>query len=368
MNAPFANSPNQYAELLEQLSITPIRLFDHARIDLSPQARLASVRQRALQLREQLLAGPRVRFFRSLDLVRVPYPTKYGLFGVNTVPTPFMHILNRLFVVQFDTPNGVKTLLFSPSDIEANRETPFFKNLSERSGPLAPLLDKFLAPVIRNVEEALQETGIAPEQVDYISYDHLHTQDVRRWLGTDGAPAVFPNARLLVMKQEWQSTLGLLPNQAYWYCPHGIDGIPGNKVIQLESSVELGEGVALVASPGHTEGNHSLVVHTDQGLLVSSENGVSADNYAPLHSEIPGVRQYAQSSGVEVILNGNTQEGGVDQYISMVMEKTLAGPNPGNPAFSNFLPSSEMTAYWGFPGLKPSFTFGEVSYGIPFIR
>ncbi|MCG8671015.1 MAG: hypothetical protein MI867_16530, partial [Pseudomonadales bacterium] len=339
------------------------RYFDGARASSFPQTRLDEVRKAALKLREEMLSGPMAKFYQTVSLIRVPYPTKYGLLNATIVPTPFMHILNRLYVVRYQTSEGLKTLLFSPSDIEGNRETPFFKQLSERSGPFADMVDKFLAPKINSVEDALAKVGLKPEDIDYISYDHLHTQELRKWLGTQGRPGYFPNAKLLVMRQEWDSTSALLPPQAYWYCPNGISGIDPEKIVLLDSSVTLGEGVALVQTPGHTEGNHSLVVNTSQGLLVSSENGVSADNYAPLMSEIPGVRNYAKQSGVEVILNGNTLEGGLDQYISMVLEKTLAGPARDNPDFYNVVPSSEMTAYWGFPGLKPTFSFGEIVHG-----
>jgi len=253
--------------------------------------------------------------------------------------------------------------LFSPSDFEANRETPFFKRMIEKYGPLSPLVSSFLAPVEHTVEQALEAIGITPEAVDFISYDHLHTQDIRKWLGDGKDKGVFPNAKLLIMKQEWDSTTALLPQQKDWYCPHGIDGIPAERVVFLDSSVRLGKSVALVQTPGHTEGNHSLVANTADGLLVTSENGISADSYAPEHSEIPGVRDYAKATGMEVILNGNTLENSLDQYISMVVEKTIAGASNKNSLFTNFVPSSELTAYWGFPGLKPSFTFGELEYG-----
>lgn len=360
------NKPNQGVDqqaLLTANGIERIAFFDGARDNSLPQSRLQEVKKAALQLREQMLSGGQARYYRTVSLIRVPYPTKYGLLNATLVPTPLMHILNRLFVVRFETSVGLKTLLFSPSDIEGNRETPFFKQLSEKTGPFSGVVDKFLAPVLSTVEQALAGVGIKPEEVDYISYDHLHTQDLRKWLGSHNSPGYFPNARLLVMRQEWDSTTALLPPQAYWYCPNGIDGIPEDKVIFLDSSVMLGEGVALVHTPGHTEGNHSLVVNTPDGLLVSSENGVSADNYSPLNSNIPGVRQYAQQTGMEVILNGNTLEGGLDQYISMVLEKTLAGPAKQNPEFYNVVPSSEMTPYWGFPGLKPTFSFGEIEHG-----
>jgi hypothetical protein len=356
------------AASLSELEVLGIRYLDHfdkTRDSTHPASRLQAVRAAANKFREEMLSSPVARFYQTVDLIRVPYPTKYGLLNACTVPTPFMHILNRLFIVQFDSPTGLKTMLFSPSDVEGNRETPYFKRLAESFGPqwLRSRTEALMAPVYNHVEDALAKAGLTPADVDYISYDHLHTQDLRRWLGCNGRSGIFPRAKLLVMKQEWDSTQALLPPQRDWYCPDGINGIDASKIVLLDKSVLLGKGVALVATPGHTEGNHSLVVNSPAGLLVSSENGVCADSFSPLNSEIPGVREYAKHTGMEVILNGNTLEGGLDQYISMVMEKTIAGPCQQNPDFYNFVPSSEMTAYWALPGLKPTFGFGPLQFG-----
>jgi hypothetical protein len=349
---------------LDKLGIKMLPKLDQARVHTIPTMRLEQARKAAQAFREQMLNDDeKVVFYHSLNLIRAPYPTKYGLLNANTVKSPFMHILNRVFVVQYQTKDGIKTLLFSPSDFEANQETPYFKRMLEKYGALSPLVSSFLAPVENTVEQALEKVGLKPEDIDYISYDHLHTQDIRKWLGDGVDPGYFPNAKLLVMKQEWDSTTGLLPQQRDWYCPNGIEGVPEERVILLDTSVQLSKSVALVRTPGHTEGNHSLVAHTDDGILVTSENGVSADSYSPMHSEIPGVRDYAKATGMEVILNGNTLEDSLDQYISMVMEKTIAGPAKDNPDFYNFVPSSELTPYWGFPGLKPTFAFGELVYG-----
>jgi hypothetical protein len=64
-----------------------------------------------------------------------------------------------------------------------------------------------------------------------------------------------------------------------------------------------------------------------------------------------------------VILNGNTREGSLDQYTSMVLEKTLAGPSRTDPPFVNFLPSSELTGSVMAPGLSPTFSHGEIHSG-----
>lgn len=355
-------------EQLAALGISYLDEFDRCRDSGHPQTRLAQLTHAALRVREKMLMSTTVKFYQTVDLVRAPYPTKYGLLNACKVPTPYMHILNRLFVIQYESNVGLKTLLFSPSDLDGNRETPFFKRLAQRLGPFETMASNLIAPVISNVEGALSRIGIKPQQVDFISYDHLHTQDIRKWLGDGKKPGYFPNAKLLVMKQEWDSAQALLPPQKEWYCPNGIAGVSDDRIILLEKSTLLSPAVALVHTPGHTEGNHSLVVNTPNGLLVSSENGICADSFAPLHSKIPGVAEYAETTGMEVILNGNTLEGGLDQYMSMIVEKTLAGPSPKNPDFYNVVPSSELTKYRLFPGLQPTFSFGQLKYGEPVIN
>ncbi len=339
--------------------------FAGARAAPRPEDRLRAVRLAAERLREELLSAPPVPYFRSMRLRRVPYPTRYGLRDACSAPTPFIHITNRLFLVQLPFRGETRTLLYSPSDIAANAQTPFFKRMLSSMGPLGGPMEPLLSPTYGTVEERLAEVGLAPEKVDYISYDHLHTQDVRRWLGAGGDRGYFPNARLLVMRAEWESAHGLLPTQADWYCPHGLDGVDPSRVVLLDGDTLLGDSVAIIRTPGHTEGNHSFVTRTREGLMVTSENGIGPDAYAPSKSRIPGVARDARAAGAEVVLNGNTLEDSVDQYISMVAEKTIAGPSVQNPDFPNVVCSSELEGYWAFPGVKPTFGFGELSFGEP---
>jgi hypothetical protein len=343
----------------------PLTDFDDARLSTSPQERLAQVRRRAQVLHDRMMAEPEVRFYRSFNLIRAPYPTYYafsGVFADKGFKFPLIHLFNKLFVVQYlDHDRVLRTLILSPTDHEGNRETPFFKRLAQ--GVPRALID-IVAPQYNTVEGALAECGITPDQVDYISYDHLHTHDVRKWLGGGARPAYFPKARLLVHRQEWASAQALLPVQADWYCPDGLDGIPPERVLAFEGSLSLGPGLALVHTPGHTEGNHSMAARVPDGIRVTSENGVGVDAYEPKRSRINAVRRYAQRTGVEVILNGNTLEGSNDQYISMVLEKTLAGPS-AHPDYPNCATSSERTPFWLFPGEVASHLFGEASFGQP---
>ena len=343
-------------------SFEQIKHFDDSRKAAGQQARVEDTRAAAENFRKEMLAGPTVRYYQSHDLVRVPYPTRYGLRNAFSREkwVEFLHLQNRMFIIQFDTPEGVKTLLASPSDHERNIETPFFRRLADKN---PDFLTNMIVKRQSSVPELLAQAGLKPEDVDYITYDHLHTQDVRRWLGSDDNDPLLPNAKLLVHWREWESALDLNPYQRDWYCPSGIAGIPEARVHCFDGSIKLGDGCALVHTPGHTEGNHSIVAHTDEGIWVTSENGISVDAYAPQLSTAAGVADYAKMLDTEVIINGNTLEDSVDQYISMVQEKTIAGPSKRDPRFPNIFPSSEMTPFWAFPGTRPAFYVGEASHG-----
>ncbi|MES2530181.1 MAG: hypothetical protein V4636_04045 [Pseudomonadota bacterium] len=352
----------------EPTGLVPVTAFDGARQAPMPQDRLRAVRHAAEAFRAEMLDAAPVHHARSFNLLRIPYPAWFAFTGVYSqqmLKPHMVHLLARTTLLQYDDFDGqLRTLLFTPADFEAGNETPYFKRLGEQT---PKFLHSTIAPVYATVPQALAAAGVAPEQVDYITYDHLHTQDVRRWLGTGGMPGLLPRAKLLVHRQELASVRGLLPLQAEWYCPNGIDGVADARIVAFDGSVRLGPGVALVHTPGHTEGNHSLVYRTPDGLRVSSENGVSADSWSPAESRHNGIRRYAKATGAEVILNGNTQEGSNDQYLSMVLEKTLAGTSATH-GFSNVVPSSECTPHWLFPGAPTSHLWGETSFGKPALR
>jgi hypothetical protein len=344
--------------------ITPLNHFHGTRDARRPMERVDNVKQAAQDFRRDMLARPKVRYYQSFELVRIPYPSQYGYLNAYAGMSPYIHLVNRLFVIQFDSNEGLKTLLVSPMDWENQRDTPYFRRLIDRVGAAAPVQEALVTRKTNTVLDVLADIGLKAEDVDYITYDHMHTVNLQRWLGAHGQPALLPNAKLLIMRDEWDCALGAVPWQSQWFCPHGLEGIPEQKLIFLDQDVMLGDGsVALIRTPGHTEGNHSIVAHTDDGLFVTSENGVSLDAYAPELSRIPKIAEYAKATGAEVILNGNTQEQAVEQYISMVQEKYMAGPSKLHEQVPNMALSSESDGFWLFPGTQPSFRMGSLKFG-----
>src|SRR5699024_9065698 len=84
----------------------------------------------------------------------------------------------------------------------------------------------------------------------------------------------------------------------------GMEGVDRERLELFDGDIELGEGVALLWTPGHTDGNHSLCVNTPDGIWVQSENGMAPDSWHPEHSKMPGGKWQADFYQREVVLEG----------------------------------------------------------------
>ena len=358
--------PRAYSPL-----IRPFHEFDEANATWPRGDRLEAIRSAAEDFRERFKAQGRVRGVRTIDLVSAAYPSRYAFGGAaRGSVNPYINILNRLVVVQFEDFDGhLKILCWEPTVPEGSSEAPFYAQLIERYGER---LAKGLGSNAYNtVTSALASCGLTPEDVDYVSFDHLHVQDMRILMGTtqpvegemEPRAPFFPNAKFVCQSKEVDTFRSPHPMQWAWYVPGGMDKVIEDDLVLIDGDVELGVGVALAWTPGHTDGNQSLVLNTEDGVWVSSENGVAADNWHPHLSKIPGLRKEAEFMGREVILNSNTLEDSIDQYDSMLKEKALADPNRRDPRYLNVFPSSEMASWKRQWPVVPTFSYGGIDYG-----
>lgn len=337
---------------------------------LTADRELAALREAVPDVRAAVTASGKPDAVATADLITLPYPTRFGLWRAALTPAPFLWFTNRMIVVQWTDEDGTpRTLLWEPSDHELGRETPYYARLRAR----ALVAERRLSTVHGTVLGQLARLGLDAADVDYVAFDHLHTQDVRRLLGTKGpapdlgahdAPVApwLPNARLIVQTREWDTARNPHPLQAPWYQPATYDQVRDEALTLVDGDVQVGPGVALLFTPGHTLGNMTLVLHTDTGLWTSSENAIAAECYVPTASRIPGVRRWAATWGQEVILNANVLEFTAWQYNSMVVEKDVADLAGGGP-FRQTFPSSELVRTPLSPGTAPTFTHRAIRHG-----
>ena len=334
---------------------TPLDAFGAVDRALPYGVQLRQIPAAAAAFRSEFLTTGMPDSVVTKDLVTLPYPTRFGLWRAALTPSPYLSITNRMLVIRW--PGNV--LVFEPSDYERGEYTPYFARLNAQT---PGVVQNRIVTRHGTVLENLAELGIAPEEVTYLAFDHLHTQDVRRWIGTTTEPGAFPNAKLVVQRDELDAIADLHPLQLPWYQPETYTDLRVEAVAAIDGDVLLGPGVALIATPGHTFGNQSLVLSTNDGVWAVSENVIAVEAMVPEHSKIPGVAKSAKTWGREFVLNTNTPEGLADQYNSLLKEKCLVDRSQRNADFPQFLPSSELTPSAYFPGTKPTFVHGSLTH------
>ena len=306
----------------------------------------------------------------TIDLISAAYPTAFAYAGAAIGLNPYVNILNRLVLVKFKDFNGdTKLLAWEPTVRDGSANAPFYKQLLKKYG-------KFISYQIMTTQyntllAAIKKAGVEPEDIDYVTFDHLHVQDLRYLMGTtkpllgenEPLKPIFPNAKFIFQKKEMDTLRSPHRMQWAWYVTECINDLDEKNLILIEGDVELGKGIALITTPGHTDGNHSLCINTPDGIWVSSENGVSIDSWFPEFSTIPGIKSYAKFYQREVILNSNTLEDSLDQYDSMIKEKLLADVNKRDPRFKNIQPSSEVGRFYRHYPVIPCFQMGGMNYG-----
>jgi hypothetical protein len=327
-------------------------------------ARITAVRAAAERVRDRIASSPRALCVRTFDQATLIYPTKFAFGGTALSPAPFVVMTHRAMLVQFLQRGEPKTLLFNPSDVVGARRTPYFASQIDTFGDRVA---DFIAGKFEPLESQLARIGIAPGDVDYVAFDHFHTQDVRSLVGTEDGAFLprFPRAKLLAPANEWAEWDDLPPFQRPWFVADGKRGARRDHVVMTDGDLELGDGVWIFRTPGHTVGNQTLFVSTDSGIWGTSENGTCVDAWSALDSRIPGVARTCRHNGTDVALNWNTPENAVDQYASMMLERTLASRVKTAPAFVQMLSSSEVTPSLLAPGIRPTLVFGGVSSGTP---
>jgi hypothetical protein len=361
---------------LETIGARPIPEFAGVH-DVWPRGkRLEAVRDAAAAYKQRFKSQGEVRAAKSIDIAAAPYPTTFAFHGAAVAPaTPYISIINRMVVVQYDDFAGqLRTLVFEPTVAEGSAEAPFYDQLQQKMSNIPggeKLAGALYLKYYCEPEDALTKVGLAPEDVDYATFDHLHVQDPRMVMGSsvtlpgerEPRAPLFPNAKLLAHRNEVATFESLHPMQWAWYVDGGLDGVDPASMVLFDGDIELGVGVSLIWTPGHTDGNHSLCINTSDGVWVSSENGVSLDNWQPDQSKIPGVKRYHEFYRREIVPNANTLEDSLDQYDSMVKEKTLADPSKKDPNWLQILPSSELADWRRLWPVRPTYVHGGLDYG-----
>jgi glyoxylase-like metal-dependent hydrolase (beta-lactamase superfamily II) len=110
---------------------------------------------------------------------------------------------------------------------------------------------------------AIATLGLKPEEIDIIINTHLHWDHC---FNND----LFPNARILVQKEEVRYAIAPLPCHALYYESQLIGMTPSwlktlCRMDMIEGEMTIEPGITLVPLPGHTPGFQGVLVNLSSG-------------------------------------------------------------------------------------------------------
>ena len=343
------------APVRTDLRIEPLPQLAEAWATWPRGERAGALRAAATVLRAALHDDGLVQAVRTIDLAVLRVGPSAVLPGAVRPLLGVVPVVHRLVVVRFRDLGGTSRLL-----------------VWEPRVPDAPAADGRRPPVQERdtVVSALALLGIRATDVDVCGFSHLHGQDPRLVLGTDVAIGtdraprrpLFPRAEILLQAREVDTLRAThaLQRDRYSGAWHGVRT---DLLRELDGSAIIGDGLAVVATPGHTDGHQSLVVRTARGISVLSGSGHVADAWHPYLSRSPGVLRQVDGSAREVLI-GEGSEDPIDQHDAMVLERAIADAHHDDPRWRCVLPLAEMVPDGRTWPMRPTFVHGGLQAGV----
>lgn len=248
---------------------------------------------------------------RAFPVATSVVPTVSLLGGMISKAFPYCLLTHRAVLVQLLQAGAPKTLLFVPPAFAPNGEV-----LPRKTGAASRLerLTRRTSKAVPDLAEGLAAIGLTLEAIDYVASPSTGELDA------SAVASRFPRARIL----------------------------------SADGDRRIGDGVFLLRAPGVRADAQSLVAHGAGGIWVVSANGVTADDWSPLESRMPGVAASARHRDVDVA--GTPPESTVRavQVASMALERTIADRLPRAPGFVQVFPLAELTPSVLAPRLRPT--------------
>lgn len=113
-------------------------------------------------------------------------------------------------------------------------------------------VDEHYRPSRRSIREALQEVGCDDSEVRLIINSHLHFDHC-------GQNREFPGVPIYAQHAEYEAS------QSAGYTVREWVDFPGARFELLNGDADVGNGIHVLSTPGHTLGHQAVIVTTDAG-------------------------------------------------------------------------------------------------------
>ncbi len=133
-----------------------------------------------------------------------------------------------------------------------------------------------------NIEGGLKRLGIAPDDIDYVFFSHLHTDHSGGAVVEtgNGLKPRFPKATHIVQKDEWDDATNPDERTAAVYIPERLKVLESAGLIELiDGDKELLPGIKAVKTGGHTRGHQAFEATSDGTTAVYYADIVPSEHH-----------------------------------------------------------------------------------------
>jgi N-acyl homoserine lactone hydrolase len=162
----------------------------------------------------------------------------------------------------------------------------------------------FIMQVTNTLASQLAQIGVAPDSINYLGISHMHSDH-------NGNANLFPNATLLMQKEEYEAAFGPTPEK-FGFDPKNYPTLGANPVQKLGGDYDVfGDGrVVIKRELGHTPGHQALYIKLRKtgNILLSGDLVHYTDNW--VHKRVPSfnfdkVQSLKTMEEVETFLKAN---------------------------------------------------------------
>ena len=153
-------------------------------------------------------------------------------------------------------------------------------------GPPHEAIDPVYRPRRNDLSALLLREGVSLSDIDVIVNCHLHFDHC-------GGNFLFPHARFVVQRTELEEARKPGFTVREWF---DFDGV---QLEVVDGNHSIWPGVQVVATPGHTSGHQSLVLNTNEGLVILA--GQAAESAAGFEEGTGGWDPESQEVGAASI-------------------------------------------------------------------
>ena len=328
------------------MDLSRISLLDDARAGEPGAPRHTALRLAAARLGDRLREGPSVVRAEVLPLGSVLMAPHDACAALRSA-SPLVRVRRRALLVTVMDGARVLRVLVDPAEPDAWRRTPAGTVIASAH----PVAARAADPGPR-IEDALARIGVLPEEIDVVVLTHLFAASLDRLVGDGERTGALPSATWLLPAADYASRVAPHPDARAMLSRGGLDGLDASRIVRVARDVEIAPGLALVRTPGLTEG-HLTVCFTVHGRVRAfSANATCLDAYAPYESALPGLRERVRTHDAEVITRGDAawRE---EQSSSMSVERAIVDRRLDAPWAPDVLPAWELERSWLAPGLAP---------------